>query len=146
MNFGSYDCIWAGSVFTHLSEAYTRETLQLLLALLSPRGVLVFTTHGEEALRRTLVPGWFGATIHGRRDTIRADFEGRGFHFTPYTRDELGLLPFRFRRGEDFGVTWVSEAYVRGLVERLSAGRLCVTGFRPAGWDKYQDVFFCQAP
>ena len=142
--FGKYDCIWVGSVFTHLSESYTQETMALLLSLLNPRGVLVFTTHGEEALKRTELQDWFGMPIYSKRKMIKSDFIKHGFHFTPYAREELGILPFEFQRAADFGVTWMSETYTRELLAKLSGQQLTVCKFRPAGWEGYQDVFFCQ--
>jgi SAM-dependent methyltransferase len=145
VGFEKYDCIWVGSVFTHLSEPYTRETMQLLLSLLNPQGVLVFTIHGEEALRRTELPDWFGEIIFEKREQISSDFNKHGFHFTPYTQDELDMLPFDFTHAADFGVTWMSEAYTRKLLEELGDGQLRVCEFRPAGWESYQDVFICQS-
>ncbi len=142
--FGRYDWIWVGSVLTHLDEPYTRETLALLISLLEPGGVLVFTTHGDEALRRCGEPGFLDARIHREREKIRRDYAARGFHFTPLTRRELAALPFEFRRGAQFGYTWMSEAYTRALAAELSQGRLEVKGYRPAGWEGYQDAVFCQ--
>jgi hypothetical protein len=118
--------------------------MELLISLLNPRGVLVFTTHGEEALRRNELPDWFAETIYNKRRKIKKDFIKRGFHFTSYTREELGILPFEFQRAADFGTTWMSETYTCTLLEKLSDGQLRVSEFRPAGWENYQDVFFCQ--
>ncbi|NUM44325.1 MAG: class I SAM-dependent methyltransferase [Anaerolineales bacterium] len=144
VGFEKYDCIWVGSVFTHLSESYTKETMELLISLLNPGGILVFTTHGEEALRRTDWPDWFGATIYNKRKQIQTNFKENNFYFLPYSSEELGILPFEFKRGADFGVTWMSESYTRNLLARLSNGRLMVREFRSAGWEGYQDAFFCQ--
>lgn len=144
VGFGKYDWIWVGSVFTHLDEAYTRETMELLISLLEPGGVLVFTTHGDEALRRTTSRDWFDPRIYKKREQIHHDYGTRGFHFTPLTAEELAVLPFKFERAAEFGYTWMTEAYTRALLDELSGGRMQVKSFLPGGWEGYQDAFFCQ--
>jgi SAM-dependent methyltransferase len=143
VGFARYDVIWVGSVFTHLAEGYTRETLSLLFELLQPGGVLVFTTHGDEALRRVR-SGFFGPTVQPRGDAIEQGLAARGFHFFPYTADELGGLPFEFQRADEFGMTWMTEAYMTELLRSVSGGALHVLRFEPQGWEHLQDAFMCQ--
>jgi len=44
---GSLDCIYAISIFTHLSEEMHFLWIEELFRLLKPEGILIFTTHGD---------------------------------------------------------------------------------------------------
>ena len=44
-----YDVIWVGSVVTHLSEDAATRLIRKLLSFLTPRGLLVLSTHGRFA-------------------------------------------------------------------------------------------------
>ncbi|MCX7016265.1 MAG: class I SAM-dependent methyltransferase [Candidatus Sumerlaeota bacterium] len=138
--FGQYDVIWAGSIFTHLNEADFRSTLALLSGRLNPGGLLVFTTHGQEALRRTPTAG--GARLAALVPRIWTELDQRGFCFLPYEPDELEhILPFPYPAGRQFGATWVNESYVRAAAHEASMGRLEFLAFQPQAWDNLQDAF-----
>lgn len=137
--FGRYDCIWAGSVFTHLSADFTREMLAQLGGLLAPGGVLVFTTHGDEALRRAET-GFFEPRITALSGRIGAEYAARGFCFVPYEDADFAMLPFDFARRADFGMTWMSESTIAGLLDEVGGGTLRLLRFIPAGWEGVQDT------
>jgi SAM-dependent methyltransferase len=44
---GSFDCVLALSVFTHLSERVGRDWMHELRRVVKPGGIIVFTAHGE---------------------------------------------------------------------------------------------------
>ncbi|MCA1628899.1 MAG: class I SAM-dependent methyltransferase [Acidobacteria bacterium] len=53
VSFGrKFDLVWCGSLVTHLDPDSTRELLRLFARHLKPRGVAVFTFHGDHVLRR----------------------------------------------------------------------------------------------
>ena len=137
--FGNYDVIWAGSVFTHLSKGFTEETLSLIDRLLNPNGLLIFTTHGEKTFWR-LQEGQYGNRLQSLAPKIMDDFNEGGFCFIPYDREEIEILPFRFVRAKDFGMSWMSSLFVNTLLEDVSSGRLTQLCFEPIGWDGHQDV------
>lgn len=141
--FSAYDLIWAGSVFTHLAEGFTREMLDLLRSLLRPDGVLVFTSHGDEAIRRA-VSGFFGDRFKVQAPRIQADYTARGFCFLPYEDADFAILPFSFERRSEFGMTWMSEAFVAELVRATGQGELHLVRFVPAAWELMQDGVILQ--
>jgi hypothetical protein len=126
-------------VFTHLGEAFTREMLLLLRSLLQPGGLLVFTSHGEEAIRRA-ASGFFDARFQALAERIRADYTASGFCFIPYEEADFSLLPFSFERRAEFGMTWMSEAYIVALVDSLGDGGLQFLRFTPSAWEGMQDA------
>ena len=142
--FQSYDVIWLGSVFTHLSKAYTVETIQLLANIIKPGGVIVFTTHGDKTFLR-LSEGYYGERMQSYAPSIKNEYTNNGFSFVPYLKSEIDVLPFDFVRKDDFGMTWMSRDYVHGLIEDISNNRLRELMYTPLGWDNHQDVYYFQA-
>ena len=141
--FATYDLIWAGSVFTHLGEAFTREMLELWCSLLRPGGVLVFTTHGDEAIRRA-ESGFFDTRYQVAAPRVRADYAARGFCFLPYGDADFAILPFSFERRAEFGMTWMSEDYIAKLVDAVGKGDLRLVSFVPQAWEGVQDAAIVQ--
>ena len=137
--FRRYDCIWAGSVFTHLSAEFAREMLAQLGGLLAPGGVLVFTTHGDEALRRAET-GFFEPRITALSSRIGEEYAARGFFFVPYEDADFAMLPFDFARRADFGMTWMTESTIAGLLDAVGDGDMRLLRFIPAGWEGVQDT------
>jgi SAM-dependent methyltransferase len=141
--FQRYDCVWAGSVFTHLSAEFTRETLTQLCGLLAPGGVLVFTTHGEEAIRRA-ESGFFEPRVTALSGRVRREYEASGFCFAPYEDADFAILPFTFERRAEFGMTWMSEPTIAALIDQVGGGALRLLRFVPAGWEGVQDTVVVQ--
>jgi SAM-dependent methyltransferase len=141
VNFDSFDVIWVGSVFTHLSEKFTKQTLQLLFNILNPNGILVFTTHGDRTFTR-LQEGYYGERFQRLSDEIIEQYTNRGFSFIPYEYQEVDFLPFHFRRAKDFGMTWMSDKYVNDFIRKINGEDAKLLEYKPLGWDSHQDVYF----
>jgi SAM-dependent methyltransferase len=141
--FSTYDVIWAGSVFTHLSENYSEETLSTINRLLKPKGVVVFTTHGEDTFRR-IENGFYGERIQSLMPRILDDYNRAGFAFIPYNHAEVEVLPFPFIRAKDFGMAWMSSSFVDTLMSKVSSGRSARIFYEPIGWESHQDVYCFQ--
>jgi SAM-dependent methyltransferase len=51
---GAFDCVYAISVFTHLSERMHYAWIEELFRIIRQGGILIFTTHGDTCARRLL--------------------------------------------------------------------------------------------
>jgi SAM-dependent methyltransferase len=94
----SFDCIFVGSLFTHLPEHRFHGWLARLMELLTPRGMLVFSVHDESLLAR------------------HRPMASRGFDFNPNV-SEIGSLE-RY----EYGSTHVSAEFVGRAIEEASGG------------------------
>lgn len=128
--FSKYDVIWAGSVFTHLSLKYSKEMLQLLTTILASDGLLVFTTHGEIALKK-LMNGDYGFHFSKYSKKVESEFASKGFSFVPYS----------YYQDKNVGMTWITKENMVSLVDDAFNGELRLMKFKPGGWMNHQDVF-----
>jgi SAM-dependent methyltransferase len=116
-----FDCIFVGSLFSHLSETLFGAWLQRLCDLLRPNGLIVFTVH-DISLDPTMAPARRGITF--------------------YQRSEEPLLhsadkPLDLSR---YGTTYVSEAFVRKVVEGLTGEHKHLARYKRGMWN-FQDVY-----
>ena len=126
---GSFDLVWAGSVFTHLDRERFTGFLTVLGSLLAPGGVLVLT-----------VPGNGVADDLRRNDPI--------YRLTPEQTEELlrgrerdGFAYVEYEPGRRYGHALVIADWVRDAV--ASAGGLRLLDYREAAWGSRQDVVAC---
>lgn len=126
-----FDCVIAISLFTHLPRDTFERWLGQLWNLVEPTGILMFTVHDAGRAgqpRRNRAP----AIIAGDGDTGDEDFLFVPHDESPWVTADPGL-------GEPaFGATFVSEAFVRTLLERMG-----IDGSRrfPRAIDDYQDLW-----
>ncbi|HNZ97272.1 MAG: class I SAM-dependent methyltransferase [Acidobacteria bacterium] len=115
----TFQLVLAGSLFTHLPRAAFTGWLGRLAALVAPGGLLVFSAH-DLGLRPAGEPP-------------PAD----GFLFEP--RSESRALA-----REEYGSTWVSEAFVRAALAEAAPGRDCLR--LPRAYCGFQDLYLVGAP
>lgn len=108
-----FDAVFVASLFTHLPEATFGAWLERLVGVLAPGGLLVFSTHDESLLDGERMP------------------EG-GFLFHPVSESDALAK-------EEYGTTWVSEAYVRRTLASIDAGLSCHR--IPRGLANHQDLY-----
>jgi SAM-dependent methyltransferase len=124
----SYDLIWVGSVFTHLSKAASTELFDKLASWLNPGGVLVFTSHGRYAASAGSSLGYYGIASEWSR--VVED----------YTRSEFGYADYEGT--PSYGVSLTQLYWWAGLI--TSRGSLRLISMTEQGWDNHQDVIAVQ--
>jgi SAM-dependent methyltransferase len=136
---GSFDLIWCGSLLTHVGEPQWDGFLALFESVLTPGGLLLFTTFGpriaEERVRKDVAP--LDLDREQRRQ-ILAEYDRTGFG---HCDDRSGFLQY-------YGDTIASPSWVCTKLESFAALRLVL--YLEAGWGKRrdhwsQDVFACAA-
>lgn len=110
----TFDAVLVSSLFTHLPEITFRAWFQRLFGLLRPGGVLAFSVHDQDLLAQ------------GR------ELPPSGVLFD--ASSESGSLP-----GEQYGTTWVSEAFVRRTLGELAPA--AAVHRVPRGLLRFQDLY-----
>jgi SAM-dependent methyltransferase len=109
-----FDAIFVTSLFTHLPAETFARWLRRLISLLDPNGLLLFTTHDLGIAR---------------------DQRGAADGFLFERRSEIPSLDL-----DDYGLTFVSEAYVRSCLESMEVQPSCYRRAR-RGLQGYQDIY-----
>jgi SAM-dependent methyltransferase len=110
-----FDGITVTSLFTHLPDQRFVDWLRVLLGLLRPGGVLLFSVHGEEVL------------------SADCALPAEGILFQEMSESES-------LDTSDYGSTWVTESYVRAAVARASEEPISVHRL-PRGLCNFQDLY-----
>jgi SAM-dependent methyltransferase len=110
-----FDCILANSFFSHMPERTFTSWLQNLYDLLTPNGILMFSVH-DECLR-----------------AVGAEMPERGILFSPMSESQS-------LDKEEYGTTYVSEKFVREIVDKVSAGKAFVHRIEK-GICRFQDLY-----
>lgn len=123
-----YDLVLVISLFSHLPLEACEAWLVKLYGLLSPGGILLFTTHGI-SVYQSLEPGV-------REEDVRRITQGFYYRKANETFGRLDVA--------EYGTAYVSDDYIKELICSCRLGRLC--GFYPRGIDDFQDVYVVQRP
>ena len=127
---GTFDVIYAISVFTHLPADRTERLAGLLTSALAPSGLLIFTTHGPWSLDAS---SCYPTEFMGKREEIEANLTRSGIHFMPYS----------YSRDGTYGLTWETPEFVTDLFARHS--RVEQLLFQKKGLESFQDVYVYRA-
>lgn len=111
-----FDAILVTSLFTHLPEERFVAWLRVLWSLLTPGGVLAFSTHSPQLLP----PG--------------TAMPGNGIRFEE--RSESGSL-----EASDYGSTWVTEEFVRSALARAAGPAAASLHRLGRGLNNFQDLY-----
>jgi SAM-dependent methyltransferase len=128
----TFDLIWCGTLLTNVDSAQFIGFLDLFHSLLSPGGLLVFTTHGPFVARRIRT----GACTYGigeaRIPALIQDYEANGFGYLDYPRDVLERLGL-----SKYGISISKPSWVCRRIEQLPDVRL--VAYTEKVWDNHQD-------
>jgi SAM-dependent methyltransferase len=126
---GPFDLIWCGSLLTHFGREDWVTHLQRFAERLAPRGVLVFTTHGQVALDK-LQTGDKDYGLPAESITrLCADAVALGFGYSGYPATP------------GYGISVSQAEWIRELVARVTD--LQVLAIHESAWDQHQDVVVC---
>ena len=116
-----HDLVFVLSLFTHLPASTWSRWLRRIFDMVAPGGVLVFTTHGAEAVRKQNVT-----------------LDENGYFFV--ASSESNAID-----GQEYGTTFTSEAFVRArIAETLPEARLLKVAERQF-WH-HQDAIVIEKP
>lgn len=116
-----HDLVFVLSLFSHLPHATWSRWLERIYGMVSPGGVLVFTTHGAEAVHKQ------GVVL-----------DENGYFFAPSSESHA-------IDGQEYGTTFTSEAYVRArIAEHLPGAKLLK--FAPRQFWHHQDAYVVEKP
>lgn len=110
-----FDAILVTSLFTHLPEERFTGWLRRLLELLRPGGLLIFSVHDEAIHDPTVAMPESGLLFQELSESNSLDTS-------------------------DYGSTWVTEAFVRGALERAAEGPVSLWR-SPFGLCNFQDLY-----
>jgi SAM-dependent methyltransferase len=110
-----FDCILANSFFSHMPERTFTNWLQNLYDLLTPNGILMFSVHDQCLLAPHI------------------EMPAKGILFSPESESQS-------LDKEEYGTTYVTEKFVRELVEKVSGGKAFVHRIRK-GICRFQDLY-----
>jgi 2-polyprenyl-3-methyl-5-hydroxy-6-metoxy-1,4-benzoquinol methylase len=119
------DIVWSGSLITHLKESAAETYLNLLIKLLRPRGVAIFSTHGREPLRWILERGFNYLQGQSQEPMLRG-YYAFGYGFAPY------------QGTPDYGVSLIHPRWFLDRVCTRSDVQLAF--YSEKAWDNYHDV------
>jgi SAM-dependent methyltransferase len=125
----SYDVIWIGSVFTHLSAELSTKLFDKLMDWLTPKGVLIFSVHGRFVLHRANTR----EDIYGLGDNwgkLTKSYKNTGFGYADYPMQD------------GYGISVSKSIWWINLVESRTDMRLVCLSER--SWDQHHDVIAVQ--
>ncbi|MEG4960638.1 MULTISPECIES: methyltransferase [unclassified Microcoleus] len=110
-----FDCILANSFFSHMPERTFTSWVQNLYDLLTQDGILMFSVHDESLLESSI-------EMPAKGILFSADSESQSLD------------------KEEYGTTYVTEKFVREIVERVSGGKAFVHRIEK-GICRFQDLY-----
>lgn len=125
----TYDLIWVGSVFTHLSEEVSVQLFDKLTSWLNPKGILVVTSHGRHAASRGTEAGFYG--IPTQWSKVLKD----------YREFEYGYADYPDMAG--YGISLIQLYWWTKLTTSRPSVRLL--SMTEQAWDGHQDVIAVQS-
>jgi len=126
---GTYDFIWVGSVFTHLSAGQSSSLFHKLMGWLNPNGALIFSVHGRFVLHRAST----GDNIYGMGERWNAVVQG-------YNNSGYGYADYPGQSG--YGISLSKSNWWIAQIEKRDAAKLVCLSER--AWDHHHDVIAVQ--
>jgi SAM-dependent methyltransferase len=123
---GPFDLVWVGSLLTHLAPEPCFHLLRVLADLMSPGGVLIFTTHGEDSLY--MLPA-YGVEFSDLQLQFESELQTHGVAFAPY------------QGARDYGITVHHRLTLAAITDQQFGSSLRLLERWDRGWVQHQDVW-----
>jgi SAM-dependent methyltransferase len=137
IDFGAqFDLIWVGSLFTHISESQSARWLAHLARFLSPRGIVVATTHGRWSECVNKRAPYIGAE---RWEVVMEGYRSRGYGYSDYVQEEsTQYVP------GNYGVSLARPNAMLRICEAIEGVR--VFSYSERAWADHQDAIVYGKP
>ncbi len=126
----TFDIIWCGSLFTHITESQAETLLKLLLKVLNRNGLLIFTCHGRHVYERLVNRTHFYNLSSEKISNLVDKFNSDDYAFAKYNQIN------------NYGISLNSLDWILKKAPKSSNTRL--VKFSEKGWAKHQDVYVFQ--
>jgi SAM-dependent methyltransferase len=137
---GRFDLVWCGTMLTNVTPDRFVGFLKLFTSVLSPGGLLVFTTHGRYVADR--LRG--GSQEYGLEEKVirklLAEFDREGYGYGDYPAEVLKIAHIE----SDYGISVSSPSWVCARLAELPDLR--IVHLQERGWDNHQDIIACLRP
>jgi SAM-dependent methyltransferase len=132
----TFDLIWCGSLLTQLIPSQFKSSLDLFQSLLSPGGVMVFTTHGRFVAERIRTGEFNYGLPEDASSALIRDYDLSGYGYGDYPDHVLPQVGVR-----RYGVSVSKPSWILGEIERRPDLR--ILNFTERAWDDHQDSVAC---
>jgi len=122
----TFDLIWVGSLFTHLSRDEVWRCLKYLSAHLNNGCCLVFTTHGDLVAKRLASRERTYGLAEKDIASLLSDYQRTGYGFANYPKLS------------GYGISCTTTL---NCIDLIGDSGLTPIMFKAAGWAKHQDVY-----
>jgi len=132
----TYDLIWVGSLFTHISHSRTRAWLAHLADFLSATGIMVATFHGRFSSK---MGREYGYIEESRWLKLLNEYETTGYGYHDYPpKAGHGYI------AGPYGISLSNPATV--IADAISVPGIRVFSYTERGWAGHQDVLVVGKP
>ena len=131
-----FDLIWCGTLLTGFDSAQLLRFLDLLANLLSPGGLLVFTTHGPFVAQRLRKREFHYGLDETLIPAMIDEYDATGYGYLDYPRAVLDRIGLR-----KYGIQISRPGWVRHHIKQRPTLRL--VSYSERAWDNHQDSVAC---
>jgi SAM-dependent methyltransferase len=131
-----FDLIWCGSLMTHCDMPQFENVLKSFQSLLSPDGLLVFTTHGPFVAQKLRTTGGSYGLDADSISTLVQGYDTSGFGYVDYPAEILPQVGV-----SKYGFCVSKPSWVCGRIESTTNLRLVT--YTERAWDNHQDSIAC---
>jgi SAM-dependent methyltransferase len=135
---GPFDLIWSGSLVTHLNGESTEAYLRLCRENLSPDGILVLTTHGEEVAHRIATDPRLYGLDDRQSAAVVSQYQHEQLGFVEYSTPHGPQVAGYSSESAPFGVSLMSREWVKSAAARAGMHELY---FAEHDWNAHHDVY-----